>query len=51
MNWGSAAAFFAMGGYGGYVWGSYAMATLCIAVEIVLLAARHRRLRDELRRG
>ncbi len=26
--------FFAMGGYGFYVWGSYAVAALCIAIEI-----------------
>ena len=25
MNWNSAADFFAMGGYGLYVWGSYAV--------------------------
>ena len=25
MNWNSAAEFFAMGGYGLYVWGSYAV--------------------------
>ena len=25
MNWGSAAEFFAMGGYAPYVWGSYAV--------------------------
>jgi heme exporter protein D len=26
--------FFAMGGYGIYVWGSYGVAALCIAIEI-----------------
>ena len=26
--------FFAMGGYGLYVWGSYGAAALCIAIEI-----------------
>lgn len=51
MNWGSVSAFLAMGGYGGFVWGSYAMTALCIALEIALLAARHRRLRRELRGG
>jgi heme exporter protein D len=50
VNWGSVSAFLTMGGYAGYVWGSYAVAALCIAVEITLLAARHRRLRRELRR-
>ncbi len=33
----------AMGGYGGYVWGSYGIAMLAIAVE--LIALRHRRRR------
>jgi heme exporter protein D len=49
MNWGGVAGFLAMGGYGGFVWGSYAVAAICIALEIVLLTARHRRLRRELR--
>jgi len=49
MNWGSVSAFLAMGGYGGFVWGSYAVAALCIVFEITLLTARHRRLRHELR--
>ena len=26
--------FFAMGGHGFYVWGSYLVAALCIAIEI-----------------
>ena len=26
--------FFAMGGYGFYVWGSYVVAALCVAIEI-----------------
>ena len=49
MKWGSASAFLTMGGYAGYVWGSYGVAALCIALEVALLAARHRRLRRELR--
>ena len=42
MNWGSAAEFFAMGGYGLYVWGSYLVTFLLIALELALLVARHR---------
>jgi heme exporter protein D len=42
MNWSSAAEFFAMGGYGGYVWGSFAVTAACIALEIILVRARHR---------
>ena len=40
MNWHSAAEFFAMGGYGLYVWGSYGVAALLMAVEPVLAARR-----------
>ena len=38
MNW---EAFFAMGGYGLYVWGSYGIALLVLIVEIFMV--RHRR--------
>ena len=30
MNWNSAAEFFAMGGYGLYVWGAYAVTAACM---------------------
>ena len=40
MNWNSAADFFAMGGYGLYVWGSYAAAFALMAIEPLL--AKHR---------
>jgi heme exporter protein D len=43
MNWGSAAEFFAMGGYAGFIWGSFGVTAACIVLEIVILAARHRR--------
>ena len=42
MNWGSAGEFFAMGGKGLYVWGSYAVTFLCLALELTALAARRR---------
>ena len=42
MTWASAADFFAMGGYGVYVWGSFGITTACIALEIFLLRARRR---------
>jgi heme exporter protein D len=38
MNWSE---FFAMNGYGFYVWGSYGVALLVFAVEIAMV--RHRR--------
>ncbi|HEV3239468.1 MAG TPA: heme exporter protein CcmD [Casimicrobiaceae bacterium] len=34
--------FFAMGGYGFYVWGAYAVTAALIAVEIVAVRARYR---------
>jgi heme exporter protein D len=37
MNWGGVNEFLAMGGYGLYVWGSYAVTALCLAVEIWIL--------------
>ena len=43
MNWGSATAFFEMGGYGLYVWGSYAVTLLLMAAEPLLVRRRHRR--------
>ena len=42
MNWGSWDAFWSMGGYGLYVWGSYAMAAIIIAIEIRQLKSRRR---------
>ena len=33
----------AMGGYAGYVWGSYAMALVVIGGELIALRARRRR--------
>lgn len=45
MQWGSAAEFFAMGGYGLYIWGAYGMTALIIALELIALARRGRALR------
>ena len=42
MKWASLSAFFAMGGYGFYVWGSYLVTALLICAEIALLISRHR---------
>ena len=35
--------FLAMGGYAWYVWGSYGVAFLLLAVEVVLLRRRSKR--------
>lgn len=44
MNWGSWSEFFAMGGYGVYVWGSYAVTLICIVGEVWLISKRRRTL-------
>ena len=49
MSWSSVAAFLAMGGYAGFVWGSYGVTALCIAIEVALAIARGRRLKRALR--
>ncbi len=43
MNWSGPADFFAMGGYGVYVWGAYAMTAACLAIDWVSASRRHRR--------
>lgn len=42
MNWGSASAFWEMGGYGLYVWGSYGVALGLMLIEPALAALRYR---------
>jgi len=42
MNWGSWQNFLAMGGYGLYVWGSYAVTLVVLVAEIVELVMRRR---------
>ena len=49
MNWSSWEAFWAMGGYGLYVWGSVGAALLFIAAELVGLALSRRALLDDIR--
>jgi len=47
MNWNSPSEFFAMGGHGLYVWGSYGVTALLMLVEPWLAARRRRNaLRD-----
>jgi heme exporter protein D len=50
MNWGSAGAFFAMGGYAFYVWGSYGVTALFLVLEVVFLMARKRTITQRLGR-
>jgi heme exporter protein D len=49
MNWGSFDNFLAMGGYGLYVWGSYAVTLVLILAELVLLARRKRSALERIR--
>lgn len=49
MNWGSASEFFHMGGYGLYVWGSYAVALVLMLAEPVLAAKRRRKALEDAR--
>ena len=47
MNWNTSSEFFAMGGYGLYVWGSYGVVLACMLLEPVLVRRRHQQaLRD-----
>jgi heme exporter protein D len=49
VNWNSASEFFAMGGYGAYVWGADVVTAAFMAIEPVTVALRHRRARRALR--
>ncbi|MGH8678844.1 MAG: heme exporter protein CcmD [Burkholderiales bacterium] len=51
MQWQSVPDFFAMGGHGLYVWGSYAMTAVVVAAEIWWLKRRNRTLRQGLGRN
>jgi len=42
MIWNSAGDFFAMGGYALYVWGSFGVCALALALEPILVGRRQR---------
>ena len=50
MNWNSAADFWAMGGYGLYVWGSFGACAVAFAAEVLLLKLRNRAVLQGLKR-
>lgn len=50
MTWGSPSEFFAMGGYGLYVWGSFGVCALIMAVEPILVRKRQSDILRTLRR-
>ena len=49
MQWNSVSEFFATGGYALYVWGSFGITALVMAIEMGLIRARRRELIDQLR--
>jgi heme exporter protein D len=50
MNWGSPTDFFAMGGYGLYVWGSFGVCALLMIVEPIMASKRRNDILRSLRR-
>lgn len=48
MNWHSLQDFLAMGGYGPYVWGSFAVVGALMAFEVWALARRERQAKAAL---
>ena len=46
MNWSE---FWAMGGYGVYVWGSYAMTALIFSLNVLAARQREKTVRRQLR--
>jgi heme exporter protein D len=49
MSWGSWSDFVSMGGYGLYVWGSYAVTVIVLAAEIASVRRRSRAAADAVR--
>ena len=50
MQWNSIGEFFAMGGYGLYVWGSFGVTALALLIEPLLLRKRQSDVVNSLRR-
>lgn len=49
MHWNSMSEFFAMGGYGLYVWGSFGFTVVVLAWEVLALRSRSKMARRALR--
>lgn len=49
MQWNSASEFWAMGGYGLYVWGSFGLTTLVMLLEMIQTRMQRKKLERELR--
>ncbi|MBI4984414.1 MAG: heme exporter protein CcmD [Rhodocyclales bacterium] len=50
MIWNSPAEFFAMGGYALYVWGSFGVCAIALAMEPILVRKRQNQILQSLRR-
>lgn len=50
MEWASWGEFWAMGGYGLYVWGSYIVTVAAILIEIILLGRGRKQTLKRLKR-
>lgn len=44
MHWNSLSEFISMGGYGAYIWGSYAVTFVLLTAEVIALRSRKRKL-------
>jgi heme exporter protein D len=51
MVWGGWDNFWAMGGYGSFVWGSYGVTVAALAIEVWLVRVRRRRALAEVERN
>lgn len=51
MNWASFSEFFAMGGYGLYVWGSFLVSATAFCAEWFLLRKRYKVALRQIKRG
>ena len=51
MNWGSLDAFLAMGGHGFYVWGSYVVTFVLLAIEVAWVRRARREVMRQLQSG
>ena len=49
MQWNSVAEFFAMGGYGFYVWGSFGLTFAVMGLEMVLIRSQRKSIQKALR--
>lgn len=50
MQWASWDAFWAMGGYGLYVWGSFGVTALAVLIEVMALRRGNAQTRQRLKR-